>query len=53
VVVAVVVTVLELYVFMLSRRQNCTKSSRADSRANCLKTSDVSETQSPCSDHFP
>jgi hypothetical protein len=33
-----------LYVFTLSRRQNCVNSSRADSRVSCLKTSDVSET---------
>jgi hypothetical protein len=33
-----------VYVLRLSRRQNCMNSSRADSRVNCLKTSDVSET---------
>jgi hypothetical protein len=33
-----------LYGFRLSRRQNCMKSSRADNRVSCLKTSDVSET---------
>jgi hypothetical protein len=37
---------LSIYVFRLSQRQNCMNSPRADSRVNCLKTSDVSETHS-------
>jgi hypothetical protein len=35
-----------MYVFRLSGRQNCMNSSRADSRVNCLKISNVSETLS-------
>jgi hypothetical protein len=38
--------ILKLYVFKLSRRLNCIKSSGTDSRASCIKTSDVSQTHS-------